>query len=183
MKKIMMRITLASLVFLAGSAVWYWQSLAKLALTVMITALVVAYQFGMRLLIGDWLEKYLPHQVAPDRGWFRVGRFEQRLYQWLRVKKWKQWLPTYQPDSFDIHTQAFADILQAGCLAEIDHELMMLLSYLPLVLTIVWGNFGIFLLTSVLASLVDLPFVILQRFNRPRLLRLAHRQARKGSLG
>jgi len=42
-----------------------------------------------------------------------------------------------------------------------------------------WGQFWIFLATSVAAMLFDAQFIIIQRYNRPRLIRLAERKAKK----
>ena len=64
------------------------------------------------------------------------------------------------------------------------HELIAALSLLPMAMIPVWGAPGVILLTSVAAALVDLMFAVLQRYNRPRLLRLAERmQQRQKSAG
>ncbi|MDE5569406.1 MAG: hypothetical protein K2I82_01975 [Ruminococcus sp.] len=37
----------------------------------------------------------------------------------------------------------------------------------------------VFIITSVFASIYDLQFVILQRYNRPRLIKIAYKKERK----
>ena len=55
------------------------------------------------------------------------------------------------------------------------HETIAVLSFLPLVAVYWFGNFSVFLITSVLSALIDLMFVIMQRYNRPRVVRLAEK--------
>jgi hypothetical protein len=47
-----------------------------------------------------------------------------------------------------------------------------LLSFLPLLAAIPFGAFPAFLITSLAAACFDTVFVIMQRFNRPRLIKL-----------
>ena len=54
-----------------------------------------------------------------------------------------------------------------------------MISFLPLAAAIPLGAFWVFFITSLGGALFDLSLVILQRYNRPRILRLAQRQARR----
>ena len=56
--------------------------------------------------------------------------------------------------------------------AELAHRVIMVLSFVPLILIIPYGAAGVFITTSVLACLADMQFVIIERYNRPRVLRL-----------
>ena len=58
------------------------------------------------------------------------------------------------------------------CGAEVVHEIIMVLSFIPLLFAIPFGVFPVFFITSVIASLVDFVFVIVQRYNRPRIIKL-----------
>ena len=62
------------------------------------------------------------------------------------------------------------------CGAEVVHEVILVLSFLPLLAAFPFGSFGVFLITSLLAALYDLSFVIMQRFNRPRILRFIDKE-------
>lgn len=53
------------------------------------------------------------------------------------------------------------------------------MSFLPLLAAIPFGSFWVFFLTSLGGALFDLSLAILQRYNRPRVLRLAGRQNRR----
>ena len=70
-------------------------------------------------------------------------------------------------------------IIQNMCGAEIVHEVIMILSFLPQLTVPVFGSFWVFLITSVLAALYDSIFVMAQRFNRPRLVRIYEKQEAK----
>lgn len=81
-------------------------------------------------------------------------------------------MPTFVPELFDTKKHSLDEIAQAMCQAELVHETIIILSFAPILLTIWFGDFWIFLITSVLAALFDLCFVIMQRYNRPRIVKL-----------
>ena len=66
--------------------------------------------------------------------WFRENSFENKLYKLLRVRKWKKYVPTYDPDTFDVSKNMGKEIVGATCQAEIVHEVIMALSLLPIAL-------------------------------------------------
>lgn len=68
------------------------------------------------------------------------------------------------------------------CQAEIVHETIVLFSFVPLLFSLVFDSFPAFLITSLLAACFDLIFVSLQRYNRPRLLRLIEKGKQKVNL-
>lgn len=85
-------------------------------------------------------------------------------------------MPTYDPTCFDPKLRSWNEIAQAMCQAEIVHEVIVVFSFLPLLAAIPFGAFGVFLITSLLAALYDLCFVIMQRFNRPRILKFIEKE-------
>ena len=107
--------------------------------------------------------------------WFREKRFENKLYKLIRVRKWKKYLPTYNPDTFDASQKTVEEIIGATCQAEIVHEVIMALSLLPIAFIPFLGGAAAMIITSVLAMLIDSMFVILQRYNRPKLVRVMER--------
>jgi len=146
-------------------------------LTVVITAGTVSYHFWMRLFVGGVLNLLLDNKVDYNKKWFRVGKTEQKLYKILKVKKWKKYLPTYDPSVFDISLHSLDEIAGATCQSELVHEIIAVLSFLPIVASIWFGTTAVFVLTSVFSALFDLTFVIIQRGNRPRVLKvLSHLQ-------
>ena len=92
------------------------------------------------------------------------------------MNKWKKHIPSYSPETFSLKHHSLEEIIQATCQSEIVHELILIFSYLPILLTIFFDSFLVFLITSIIASLIDLTFVIVQRYNRPRLIRLLTRK-------
>ena len=60
--------------------------------------------------------------------------------------------------------------------SELAHIAIVILSYVPLIISIFWSYLSdsilIFLITSVLSSLMDMSFVVAQRYNSPRVKRL-----------
>jgi len=60
--------------------------------------------------------------------------------------------------------------------------MITVLSFIPLLFSIWFGSAGVFLITSCLAALLDAAFVMVQRYNRPRLLRLIQKQSKRGTI-
>ena len=85
-------------------------------------------------------------------------------------------MPTYNPDYYDVTKHSIEEIIQATCQAEIVHEVNMVLSFVPVIFTIWFGSLAAFLITSCVAFCFDGIFVIMQRYNRPRLMKLLKRQ-------
>ena len=130
------------------------------------------YHFAMRLAVGYGIDAIMGNKADLRKAWFQTQPFESRLYKVLGVKNWKASLPTYAPDVFDPKQHGWVQIAQATCQAEIVHEVIIVFSFLPLLTAIPFGGFWIFLITSILAATFDLCFVIMQRFNRPRIMKL-----------
>ena len=56
--------------------------------------------------------------------------------------------------------------------AELVHEVIIVLSFLPVTAAVPFGALPVFVITSLLATCVDAAFVMIQRYNRPRVVRL-----------
>ena len=153
----------------------YWGQLAW-AMPCAITFGTFLYHFAMRLLVGHILNRVMGNKADYRKGWYQLHPVEKRLYKLLRVKKWKAKMPTYDPSCFDPQLHSWEEIVQAMCQAELVHEVIAVLSFLPLLAAIPSGSFGVFLITSVFAALYDLSFVAMQRFNRPRILKLLEKE-------
>ena len=70
-------------------------------------------------------------------------------------------------------------LFQNSYYSELVHSFIVLFSFLPLLLAIPFGEFPVFVITSFLAAGIDCVFLLLQRYNRPRILRLlARKEAR-----
>lgn len=138
-----------------------------------ITSLTIFYHVAIRLFIGEFIViKLKVNQADYRHKWFQQTEWEKKLYKKLKVKQWKTNMPTYSPDEFDIKNHSIEEIVRATCQSEIVHELDVVASFVPLLFTLFFESFWVFLITSVGAALFDLVFVIMQRFNRPRLMRM-----------
>ena len=83
---------------------------------------------------------------------------------------------TYDPDSFDPGIHTWEEIAQAICQAELVHETIIVLSFAPVLASCLFGELIVFVVTSGLAACFDAIFVIMQRYNRPRIRKLVERE-------
>jgi len=141
-------------------------------LTLAITFGTAAYHLGIRLFAGFLYNKIMKNRADYTKKWFQVSSWELRLYQLLKVKAWKDKMPTYNPEAFSAKKHTWHEIAQAMCQSELVHETNMLLSFLPLIAVKWFGSFYVFLITSVCGAAFDLAFVIMQRYNRTRIIKL-----------
>ena len=88
-------------------------------------------------------------------------------------------MPTFHPDTFSPREHTWDQIAQAMCQSELVHETNIVMSFLPLLAARWVGAFLVFLVTSLLGAGFDLLLVMMQRYNRPRILRLAARQKQR----
>lgn len=147
-------------------------------LTAAISVGTTAYHFVMRLAVGYVVPRVTGYDFDYNHPWFRPRSWEAGLYKKLRLHRWKGKLPTYAPEQFDLKQQSMQRIIQNMCGAEVVHETIMVLSFLPLLSVPAFGEFFVFLSTSVLSAAFDGLFVMAQRYNRPRVVRLYKRKER-----
>lgn len=160
----------ALLSFRLGGGIW---------LALAVTFGTTAYHLGARLLVGHAFDHWMGNRADLTRRWYQPRPWEEKLYCVLRVKSWKDRMPTFYPDEFSPEKHSLDEIAQTMCQSELVHETNVLISFLPLAAAIPLGAFWVFFITSLGGALFDLSLVILQRYNRPRILRLAQRQARR----
>ena len=143
---------------------------------VAITCGTIAYHLLMRLLVGLVYSRTMKNRADCTKRWYRVGRREAAFYEWIGVRKWKKRMPSYDVSAFDPKIHTWSEIAQAMCQAELVHETIIPLSFLPIAAGKYFGAYPVFIITSVLSALFDVMFVVMQRYNRPRVLRLAERE-------
>jgi len=164
--------TAATLLFAAV----YIPSRIGIFLTLAITCGTTAYHFLMRLAVGGIINGIFRNDISYELKWFKERKFEKALYAKLNVKKWKRNIPTYSPDTFSTEKHSYEEIAKATCQAELVHEIIALLSFLPISAIPVFGAWPVFLVTSLIAAGIDLFFATVQRYNRPRIIRLIRAQ-------
>ena len=146
-----------------------------------ITAGVFFYHFFMRLVVGLGINAICKNKIDSTKAWFKEKNWEKRFFDFIKIKKWKKHIPTYALETFDPKTHTLTEIASATCQAEIIHEVIMVLSLLPILLCIPFNAIAVFIITSILAALIDSIFVLLQRYNRPRLMKVIERSQKKSS--
>ena len=180
MKKQMTLVTFFSLIALVASGATYALTQIRTLFSVAITFGTIFYHLAVRLVIGGLIDAKYHNQMDYHRKWFQEKAFEKKLYEVLQVKKWKKWLPTFNPEDFDLKNRSVEEIIQVSCQAEVVHEVIMPFSFVPILFSIWFGSLGVFIITSCAAFLFDSIFVIMQRYNRPRLMRLLKKMQSKG---
>lgn len=146
-------------------------------LSVAVTFLTISYHFIMRLVVGQSVTvRYRNREFNMNSFGFRLHKFEPELYRQLKVKRWKSSMITARPEQFDLKDNDLKSLLHNILQAELVHRIIMVLSFVPILFIIPFGAPVVFIITSVLASFVDLQFVIIQRYNRPRVVRMIEMQ-------
>lgn len=167
-------ITVAAII----AAVCFWLYYGKIyigsgVLWMGVTCFTVMYHLWLRIIMGNVTKLFKIYYTQP---WFRERKFEPKLYKLLRVKKWKGKALTYNPELFDVQAYSLEEIANTMSKAETDHWINELISLSTLLFGAVWGMFPIFLITAVLAMLFDGQFIVIQRYNRPRVVKILKRQ-------
>ena len=177
MKRIMFIAAGASLVLMFVFFILMVNTEKSVFLTLGITFMTICYHFTVRLVIGGAMDVIKLSQFKPDSWRFRERKFEKKLYKTLRVKKWKKFAPTYDEDKFDLDKHPTENVIGETCRAENVHWLCVAASLATITFSVPFGSLTVFLITGIAGALFDLMFVIIQRYNRPRLMRFA---AKKG---
>ncbi len=177
-KKLKLATLLSAAVTIAFVGLYLWLQAAPL-LSLAITAGTFFYHFAMRLAVGSVVDALMHNRANAENAWFRPRAWEKAFYTRLGIRKWRDRMPTYDPSLFSTELHSVGEILGANCQAEVVHEIIMLLSFLPLATVPLFGAFSVFLITSVLAALYDSLFVLMQRYARPHLLRAYRYTERK----
>ena len=173
------KLTLLTVLILAGTAVFavlYRETACRVYLPLAITFGTTAYHVVMRQLVALAFHTVMRNRADYRKRWYQVGRREMALYDRLRVKKWKRRMPTYDPTQFDPRRHTWEEIAQAMCQAELVHETIAVLSFLPIAAGAWFGAYPVFIVTSILAALFDMLFVVMQRCNRQRIMQLLKRK-------
>ena len=140
-----------------------------------ITAFTIMYHLWVRIIMGNVVKlfkKYLHYNQA----WFKEKRFEKKIYDILRVKKWKKKALTYNPELFCLKDNSLEEIANTMTKAELDHWVNELISLSTLLFAAIWGKLWIFSISAIVAMIFDAQFIVIQRYNRPRVIRILRRK-------
>ena len=118
--------------------------------------------------------------IKPEKGLFRSFAFEKNgtVYEKLGIRKWQnkvpdisRILPFMMPakNLSGNYEERLPVMIRETCVAEIVHIAVALLG-LPCLW--IWPGAGGVTVTAIFILLLNLPFILIQRYNRPRLIRL-----------
>ena len=177
MSKIMKSVSVISVIATICFSVLYVYNSMPVFYSLAITFGTIAYHFCVRLMVGTLFNVFMKNRANYTKKWYRVKEWEQKLYVKLKVKKWKNKMPTYDTDAFDVSEHGWDGVAQASCQSELVHETNVVLSLVPIIFSVWFGSLVVFIITSVLGAMYDLIFVIMQRYNRPRMIKMISRSA------
>ncbi|CAM3571742.1 MULTISPECIES: hypothetical protein [Saccharibacillus] len=133
--------------------------------------------------------RFLPAAWYRKNDWFFAERsFEKKAYKKIRLDRWKHKLPEagglwkFQKKNLNEKiTVDYADkfILETKY-GEVGHFAMAILGFACIAVN-PHEYVGMALICAGVNVVVQIPFCLIQRYNRPRLIRLRARLARKGS--
>ncbi len=172
MKISMKIITLISAIITVTMIILYIYMGVELFETLYITFGTIFYHLFMRLTVGFIFEHKYKNNINYQLKWFKVSKIEYKIYSAIKVKHWKKYLPTYNPEHFNIYKCKYESIAMAMCQAELVHETIFLFSFLPIVAAKWFSSIEIFIITSFFSAIIDLFFIVVQRYNRARIFRL-----------
>ncbi len=125
--------------------------------------------------------------IGPEKGWFRPRKWERggRIYEHLGIRLWYKKLPdmsrilprTMPKKALECdYMYHLPTVIRETCVAEIIH---VFLSVAGLGCLFIWPGVGGVVVTVLFSVVLNGPFILVQRFNRPRLIRLYKRLCRK----
>lgn len=139
--------------------------------------------------VGFFAGRLLPKRwLRPEAGLFRSFPFEKNgaVYEKLGIRRWQAKLPDMShilpflmpaKNLSGDYEERLPVMIQETCVAEIIHIAVSLLG-LPCLW--IWPGVGGVTVTAIFILLLNLPYILIQRFNRPRLIRLRQKlSARK----
>ena len=148
---------------------------SKVILWTGITAFTIMYHLWVRIIMGNVCKLFKEH-IKYTNWWFKERKFEKKLYNLLRVKKWKNKALTYNPELFSLKDYSLEDIANTMAKVEIDHWINEIISLTTILFAVPWGNLWIFVLTSIVAMIFDAQFIVIQRYNRPRIVKIIEKK-------
>lgn len=176
MKKVMYNVTIIFSALTIAAYIIFKFTQNDIFQILYITFMTFSYHFVMRLVVGLGIGKVHPKEFDYHARWFHPRPFEKKLYKALKVKKWKAYVPAWAPENFETKYHTLPEIVSAMCNAEVVHEVIIVLSFVPILFSIEYGVPMVFIITSIFAALIDTVFVIIQRYNRPRIVKLIGKQ-------
>ena len=140
-----------------------------------IIVFTIMYHFWVRIIMGN-VSKLFKKHLNYKQWWFKEKSFEKGLYKLLRVKEWKGKALTYNPELFSLKEHSLEEIANTMVKSEVDHWINEVISLSTLLFIIPWGRTWAFVISAIIAMIFDSQFIIIQRYNRPRVLKILEKE-------
>ncbi len=154
------------------AVLFYFLNVPDYRLTIFMVAAITAYHLAIRVVVGSAFGA-ARSDINYENAWFKPKRWEAKFYDLIHVHGWKNLFPSYAPEKFDIKS-GIGNVIRETCKAEIAHFVLIFLSFAPMGVAFAIGcskfDIIIFAATGLIASFVDLLFLFVMRYNRPRLI-------------
>ncbi|MBQ7400260.1 MAG: hypothetical protein IJW06_07365 [Clostridia bacterium] len=141
-----------------------------------IVSFMILYHFGLRVFMGNVTKKW---NITYTHPWFAQRKFEKQLYKFLKVRKWKDKVLTFEPEMYDFEKRTLEQLATTMAKSETDHWINEIISVVSIFFVFIWGCPAAFLISAFAAMIFDAQFIIVQRYNRPIVLRLANRKSKQ----
>lgn len=162
------------------------------ALVLINTAFWLGLHFGFAGLLTHLPQAVQQKWFDHRRARFHVSTGEMRWYRRIGLPKWKDRLPQFNND-FDkrrlrkkLSAAYLEEFIFNTCRAEVIHTGIALLGYLSLLFCLLCddpaGNLLLFAAIATVIAVCNLPFSMIQRYNRNRLEKLLNTCRRTGRL-
>ena len=119
--------------------------------------------------------------IREDKFPYKSFRFEKNgeIYHKIKIMQWKtklpdasliisKFLPKFLPAKRLENQEKIPVLIKETCVAEATHSIAAILGFIPV---FIWGGVGAWL-SAILFFAYNLPYVLMQRFNRPLLIRV-----------
>jgi len=148
---------------------------SELILWIGIIAFTIMYHFWVRIIMGN-VSKLFKKNINYRQRLFKERKFEKKLYKLLCVKEWKGKALTYNPESFSLKEHSLEEIANTMSKSEVDHWINELISLSTLLFIIPWERAWAFCISAIVAMIFDSQFIIIQRYNRPRIVKIIEKR-------
>ena len=159
----------------------YYRGISKnyVVLLTGIITFTIMYHFWVRIIMGN-VSKLFKKHIKYNQAFFKEKNFEKKLYKFLRVKEWKGKALTYNPESFSLKEHSLEEIANTMTKSEVDHWINEIISLTSVLFSFIWPELlWAFLISAIAAMIFDSQFIIIQRYNRPRVIKLLEKENKK----
>lgn len=153
------------------SAVNFWGYFISSFLTMELVAFHIVPPFSALLLFLVSRNKNFLNSL-----WFCEHSWEKTFYDFIKVKQWKTRVGTYDKKLFAGKNFSKEKLVMTITQSELVHEIVFILSFCPVCLTKTFGHLPLLVVLCTIFAAANLPFIFIQRYNRPRVLKMQERK-------